>query len=497
MGRHAASGSLWAFGASVLCKVFAASSVIVMSRLLSESDYGVAALSLGVAAWLVVASPVTMSDVVVSHSHRLERIAPIAQKFFWQSSLVSSIILLAGIWPSASLAPESRRFAFAAMLFTLGLRPWLESLLALRAAVLRSELRYRFLSTIDGLANFAGVCGGVGLAIVGVGPFALLAPSLATLAVRAIAFRKVRIPAASSEVVQRRIQGPLRRALIRSNAAQYVHNLVFVIDAIALGLMADTNQLGLFNFAFLVASQSNAVIGYQLGSVLQPVFVRLRGNAIRECEAYVRVIRCVGAIMIPVSAVQAASGPALFGWLFPGRWIDSLPAFMILSLAQGFYFAVHPTMAFMKSRRRFRALLLWQIGHGVLAFAVLIPVAKMGGATWVAAASSGLWALSVSVAALLSIPKRATLRTRIITSMTLPWIASVPAALLLAWASTLWRASLPPWLCATVTAGAGGVLCLVLIVSNRWLNPTAWADISVILSGVWNRARAIASRGGR
>jgi O-antigen/teichoic acid export membrane protein len=497
MGRLAASGGMWAFGASVLCKVFAAASVIVMSHLLTEADYGIAGFALAVAAWLVIVSPVTMSDVAVSHRHRLERIAPLVQRFFRQSSAFSSVVLVIGTALCVALDHLSRPMVFVAMLLALGTRPCLESLLALRVAVLRIELQYRTISLIDGVANLGGVCAGIGLALLGAGPFSLLAPALLTLAIRAFAVRKVAIPPLEDDPTLRRLEAPLRRSLIRSNAAQYVHNLVFVIDAIALGLMSDTGQLGLFNFAFLVASQSNAVIGYQLGSVLQPVFVRLRGDAARESTAFGRVIRCVGAVMVPVSAMQAAVGPAVFAWLFPGRWAEALPAFMALSLAQGFYFAVHPTMAFMKSRRRFGGLLLWQVCHGVAAFVVLVPIARTGGATSVAVASSALWAVSVLTAACLAVSRRDGGRGRLLVAMLAPWATAVPAALALHWASGRWCGEMAPWLHAMVMVGAGGILGCCLILANRWTNPAAWRDISMILSGVWKKVGRIASCAGQ
>lgn len=494
MGRHAAAGSTWASVVSALGKVTAAVSVVVMSRTLSEGDYGMAAFALSASAWLCLASPLTMSDVLVSHHHRLGRIAAPAQRFFRESVLVSSAALAAGTVLICAYRPTGSRAVLAVLLLALGLRPWFECAFAVRLAVLRIGLQYRLISIIDGAANLVGVTCGIVAAFLGAGPFSLVIPVVASTATRAAAVRRVQAAVPSHVAPDRRLALPLRRALVRANLAQYVHNAVFVVDMLVLGWAADARELGLFSFAFLIASQANAIIGFQLGSVLQPIFVQLRGDPRREAQAFGRVIRCVGAVMVPVSVVQASMGACLFRLVFPTRWEDAIPSFMALSLAQGFYFAVHPTMAFLKSRRRFGGLLAWQLCHGAAAFAALYACARLGGATSVAIGSGILWAVSVATAAVLSVDRASGLRMSLLKDMFAPWITSLPAGWAIHRFATPALAGCSPWVGLPVLAALAITACAVLVGLNRWANPAAWRDILALIAAVSGRLRRLGFR---
>jgi O-antigen/teichoic acid export membrane protein len=491
MRRQAVAGSTWASVVSTLGKVTAAISVVVMSRTLSEGEYGTAAFALSASAWLCLVSPLTMSDVLVSHHHRLGRIAGLAQRFFLESVVLSSAALVVGTALICFYQPTGSRAVLGGLLIVLGLRPWFECTFAVRLAVLRIRLSYRIISMIDGAANLLGVTFGIVAALLGAGPFALVMPAVVSVATRAAAVRRAQAALPGTGSVERRLVTPLRRSLVRANLAQYVHNAVFVVDMLVLGWAADARELGLYSFAFSIASQANAIIGFQLGSVLQPIFVQLRGDPLREAQAFGRVIRCVGAVMVPVSVVQASMGECLLGLVFPARWADAVPAFVALSLAQGFYFAVHPTMAFLKSRRRFVGLLAWQLCHGVAAVAVLYACARLGGATSVAVGSGILWAVSVATAAVLSVDRASSLRANLLKDMCVPWIAALPVGWFIHRFAAPAIAGCSPWFGLPLLAALGIAMCSFLVGLNRWINPAAWRDILTLLSAVSGRLRRV------
>ena len=185
--------------------------------------------------------------------------------------------------------------------------------------------------------------------------------------------------------------------------------------------------------------------------------------------------------MVPISVVQAAVGGSLFKLLFPDRWQAAVPAFVALSLAQGFYFAVHPTMAFLKSRRRFNLLLRWQLTHVAVSIVVLLPCAAYGNAGVVAAASSGLWACSVMTAVFLATDRGYGSRTALLVDFARPWIVAVPLGIAIYFASVP-IAEWNPWigLPSLLALGAAGVL--VSLMSNIWINRDLWKEINALLS---------------
>jgi O-antigen/teichoic acid export membrane protein len=138
--------------------------------------------------------------------------------------------------------------------------------------------------------------------------------------------------------------------------------------------------------------------------------------------------------------------------LFSPKWDAALPVFQILSISQGFVFALAPTLALIKAQARFRVTMIWQAIHFLCGLAAAVVVAGSG-ALPMAVATTVLWGVSVPLAI---------------------WLAGRPGALR---ATTALRLFAEPWIVA-VPVGAGAYAI------GGMLTPLGtWAQLAALLVG--------------
>ena len=493
-GAAAASGGAWNTLQVVANKILTVLSTILLARLLTEEDYGLGNTALAVVAYVVVLSPLSIGDLLISRPAWFAQRAAPASRMGIVIAAVSLVIIALLAWPM-----ERWRSApgLGIALAVAALRPMGEALLASPLSRLRLALEYRRIAVIDGSVQALATLTGIVLAWRGFGALALVAPQVGSMFVRALLYRR-------SVPNMLPMPGPVPtsgdvptswRALLREFAplalGQYVHNAVLVTEVLVLGLAASEAEAGLFAFAFMLASQLNVVLSFQVGVVMQPIFAHLNDDRSRQRLAFLRALRAMAALCIPAMLVQAAAGAPAFRLLFEPRWMEALPSFWWLSLAAAFFFACNPVISLLKAQLRSRAFLAWQGIHLIFSIAGCLVIAPTGGATGIAVFSAVTWSISATCAILLEVGWSLRSLARTVGIFVIPMVASSPAVGLLWWLGS------PPVPGATSSPLAsfgtwGDVLLLLLgsptalavsVALTSVLMPSTRADLKLMLAG--------------
>ena len=380
----------------MLNKLCTAGSMIVIAHFLSPSEYGVARTALSVVVFLAL-PPLVMGDVLVARSRRSDYWAGPARRLALRIAAGSTILTLAAI-PLVLLAVDTVDPAWlGALLAVLAIRPVLQALRVVPMSNLRHEFKFRLIAVIDGVIQLGATFTSVGLAAAGAGPAAIVVPQILREAAAAALYLRFR-----SAVVPRRIPRAHTRVLLwtylTGASADYVHGLVMNLPMLAVVYLAGDYHAGLFGFAFMLAVQANGIILSRLGVMLQPILGRLQRERGRQVDGFLRSGRVLAALCVPVCLLQTILAEPVFRLVLEQKWQPAVVVFQALSLMQGFYFAVAPSMACLKAQRRFHVLLVWQIVHLALSVPACWAAIAFGGwagAAWVTAL---LWAVSTPVA---------------------------------------------------------------------------------------------------
>lgn len=429
---------------TIVNKAAALAASVVLAKLLDPADYGVAFTATTLGAFLFVLAPWVLNDLLVSRPKHFEEEAGTALAVGMTTGIVLGAAMVAGIPWLRSLEPDSAMFPL--LLAVAAARPIADAWMAVPWARLRLQLRYGRIAMIDGSMQLAATAVAVALAVAGAGPLALVLPPVAVLFAQGAGYWwSVRgtVPLRA----ERRLAKPVIRRFTVAAASQYLNNAVKVLEMLMLTWFGGPTAVGLFAFSFQLSSQANVVVANQVSGVIQPVLSHINDEPDRQCRAFLRALRLIGCVGVPISLIQGAVGVPCFRLLFGTKWDGAIPVFAALSVMQAFIFLATPIMTLLKAQGRFRAILAWQSLHlvtGALAVWALarpglhvverLPgylgmPATEGSGLPLAAAIGGtfVWAVGCPVALRVAVSGSRISWRETISALALPW----PAALLM------------------------------------------------------------------
>lgn len=247
---------------------------------------------------------------------------------------------------------------------------------------------------------------------------------------------------------------------------------------LAMGLIADEAQVGVFFFAYQLVLQLDAMLNYGVGFVLLGAFAKINDDPARQQSAAIRSARALAIIATPATIGLAVVFLPFERMVWGGKWADAAPAAMIIALfcMWRIVFAVPATAAQARGQWRFYALTTLAGGLGtmlaMLAGALISPTADAAGVAMglsMLVVLGGLYALGMSR---LGVPGG-----RSIGAVVTPWLVGV-----LAGGMTLGAAHL----------GAAWIAGIEAAVAGVGVRFATWAGLSPELSA---RAGASAAAG--
>lgn len=488
-GSTAVRGSLWMTAQAMSNKLASAASMYFVARELDEAELGLGALVLSIAAFAVVLPPLVMCDVLVARQDRLGAVLASGRAIALKVGLATSALICLASPGIALLFPKFPFGTTVALICIIALRSLTNAAIAPALALLRSDLRYSRIVAIDGATQLASTLLTLALAFSGAGAAAIVVPQLAASALRAILYTR-----ASSRCTRQDVEGlragellELRSDFRHAALAQYVHSAVGAAPLIILGRFSTEVETGIYGFAFMLATQATVVVAYQLGIVLQPIFGRLSVEPARQVAGYLRAVRAIGGIAVPISLLQCVLAEPLFALLFSPKWDAALRTFQILSIAQAFHFGLAPTLALLKAQGRFRTVLLWQFCQLLVTAAALPLGARHGGASGAAAIETAIWGVSIPTAMLLAGAPGGLLPSQILRIFIGPWLASVPIATV-GWMASRHLTPLGTGAQLATILIAGPLLLVAAVLLFSRLDPSALEPLGTI--GALRRLRS-------
>ena len=489
MAGHAASGTGWTAAQGVLNKVATMVATFIVAKYLSPDDFAMSALALGLGGFLVLLPPTVMSDVLITYERQFKTVTPICRQISTIAAVAAVITILLAIPVFVGWYSKFPGGTLTALLMVYAIRPVGESLSTIPLSELRQGLRYKSVAIIDGGIQLCATLLTVVMAITGAGALALVMPQAVVPIAKAILYRtsasryrtKDGPTTESTRAHHQMWRKRLTAQFLTASSAQYVHTLIGNAPILVLGLISTQLNTGFYTFSFYLAVQVVVVISYQLSMVLQPIFVKLATDPVRQASAYLRVLRAVAAVAVPVSLLQAALAEPIFKLFFDAKWVGAIPVFAFLSIGQAFYFAIAPTMGLLRAKRHFRKLLVWQLGQLAASILLYALAAYVTDAAGVAAVDTAIWAISAVVGGALALQGTGNRWTALVRPFMTPWIASLPIACA-TW--LIWLALRPLGTSGAVIAVGicGPIAGLLSLFATKFTQPLLYKEFVPILN---------------
>ena len=303
-------------------------SVVVLSRLLPPSDFGLIAM-----VTVVVSLGELLRDFGMTTSGLRARKLTHAQgsNLFWVSSalgLVASLLVAASAPLLVLVYNEPRLYVLTPVLAITVLIHGSQAQLQVQLA--RAH-KYGTLVLTDLAAQALALGVAVGGVLAGWGYWALAAQSL-TAALALLVLRWF----ASGWVPALPARGVGSKPLLVSGAHfGLAYGLQFVAsntDAVMIGALWGAGPLGLYNRAFQLLTMPVSKLLSPLMNVVVPTMNAVRDEGGDVQRRYLRIQSIVGLVIVAVFAVAGGSAAALIPLALGSQWVGSVPIFQILSV---------------------------------------------------------------------------------------------------------------------------------------------------------------------
>ncbi len=365
-------------GQGVTAKVLAVVGQIVLARFLGPRKWGLVGLAYTVFGFANLIQQSGVREVLI---HRQARFYRWANAGFWMSltgGLLAGAIMAAAAPLAAHFYSQGPQFVW--LILILAVSAPLSSLAIVPTALLQNQLRFRPLTVVTLMTTI----GTFGLAIIfawrGWGAFSYILPvPIVALANAAWLWAIARPPI--------RLRPQLRRwrYLIgdsgRTLGAAFFFNVTVQGGVVVLGLFhADDATIGIYTFALVLSLQTTQLLTANFGSVLFPALSQLQGDPPRQQQAFLRAVRCLTLIGVPLCLLQAACSESLLRLLYGTKWMGAVHVLQVLSIAMAVQLANPAAISLLQAQGRFRTVLNLSMGCALLFLVFTVAGAVLGGA---------------------------------------------------------------------------------------------------------------------
>lgn len=302
---------------------------ILLARLLTPEEWGVAGMALIVAALLTMLGDLSLPAALVQRTRITEADR---STVFWTSLAIGVVITALGIALSGLVAAFFGEPQVQWLFAVLCIGFLISSLDKVPGALLTRELAFRSLEVRQIVATLAGAIVALTLALAGAGPWAIIGNSLATTTVSAALLWLL-----TTWRPRLIFSWDSFRSLIGFGATYFGSQLLMYTqlnaDKLLVGRYLGASPLGSYSFAYQLMFTPILNIAYPLQTVLFPVFATIQDQTARLNAAWLRSKRLAVAIMAPAFLMMLAVAPDLIPAVFGSKWDDAIPVLQLLCLA--------------------------------------------------------------------------------------------------------------------------------------------------------------------
>ena len=333
LAQRAVNGMMWVAWGNTAMAVLKVLVLILLTRLLSPTAFGLVGAALVVVGFSLNFSQLGLGPALVQRPALEPR--HIATAFL--ASVALGVLVGALVWVMApQIAQFFRMDGLASVVRWLSLVFPITGVASVADNLLQREMRFRLLANRDVVAYGIGY-GAVGilLALLGAGVWALVAAQLTQVTIRSAILLRVGPPLLPARPTWRSFVELMEYGAGQS-AARFGVIVANQADNLVAGRWLGAAALGLYSRAYQLMSVPTSLLGDVLDKVLFPTMARVQNDRPRLASAYLQGVACVGLVTLPTGVVAAVLAPELVTVAFGSRWQALVPAFQVLILGMMF-----------------------------------------------------------------------------------------------------------------------------------------------------------------
>lgn len=327
--RQSIAGATAALAAQVAKLVLRFGSMILLSRLLMPSEFGLIAMVAAVIAFAELFREFGLSSATIQREDITHQQV---SNLFWVNAAIglAAAILVAISAPAVVWFYDEPRLRLITVLLALNI--FLGALGVQHQAILRRQMQFNSLARSDVLSMAVGIVVGVSMGVRGGSYWSLVGMALATSLTFLVA---VWTSCQWRPAMPRKKAGT--RSLLRFGRDLYLASLSTYLsrnlDNILIGWRWGSEPLGLYNRAYQVFMLPVTQVVGPFGAVLSPALSRLQSDPERYRRYFRKTLAAISAITMPIAAICVMKPHEVVTLLFGPAWSGAGPILRVLSIA--------------------------------------------------------------------------------------------------------------------------------------------------------------------
>lgn len=320
-------GTMWSYAATYSGKLLVLLSTIILARLLTQEDFGLAGYALVVISFLDVLSDLGIGSAVIYHRHEPK----VVNTAFWLNLMIGLALFML-TWLVAPFAawffqdPEVE-----ALTRVLGLTFPILALGNIHSSLLRKNLSFKRKFVPDVTKSLGKGITSIVLALAGFGAWSLVIGQLAGTALAVVALWIVfrwRPRLQFDRAAARQLLSYGSNIVSNNALSTFINRGDYLIIGRVLGAAA----LGVYTLAFRIPELLVKQFCTVLGQVMFPTFSKMQNDPERMRQGFLTTMRYLTLITIPVALGLAAVARPLVLTLFTEKWIEAAPVMAAISI---------------------------------------------------------------------------------------------------------------------------------------------------------------------
>lgn len=301
---------------------------LVLARLLTPDDYGLASLVLVFSSLIFIFSDLSLGAALVQRKVLTERDR---STVFWVSIGAGAACTLIGIAVSGLVADFFREPEVKPLFIAVSFSFFLVSLGVTQEALLTRSMSFRALELRQMAAAIIGAVAAIVVAMRGGGPWAIIVQQIVVVAMGSLLIWLVSPwkPRFVFSMASLRDLGSFGGNVFGTRMVFYLNRNA---DNLLIGRFLGPAALGAYTLAYNVILLPFSQIAGPLEQLLYPAFSRLQDEASRLREAFLRVNRVVCAINMPLLLGLAVLADQFVPVVLGDQWNAAIPVIQILAV---------------------------------------------------------------------------------------------------------------------------------------------------------------------
>lgn len=319
-------------GQSVLLKAVSSLSQVALAWILIERDYGLIGLAYTIILFAGLVERGGLSEVLVSRKRNFRHWVGTGSAMSLASGLLAMFLACAAAFPVSKFYGESE---LAILVVALAVAMPIRAFAVVPLTFLKVEMRFRSVALINLKSGLTRSFFTIVFALLGFGAFSFAIAEAIAATVRTVAaWRSIKADFAPT------FSARFWRIIFRRSKSTLLSGLAYFCiiqgDYIVLGSQLDAAVVGIYFFAFSLASQFMFTFTASIVEVFTGAIVALAREPDRQLKAICKSANVLTSLIAPLCVSQAVLAPSIMRLLWGTKWESAILLVQILSIGWSF-----------------------------------------------------------------------------------------------------------------------------------------------------------------